>query len=91
MSGDCYAIEWNGAALIGWVTIDGAPVKVSADRDMIHDKVAGFNDAVDWEIGRHRGEIFGKLRPILIEMELYRRLQSSPSCAPTESCGELAG
>jgi hypothetical protein len=29
-------IEWNGKALSGWVIVNGAPTKVSADRETIH-------------------------------------------------------
>ena len=28
-------IEWNGNELSGWIMINGAPTKVSADRDTI--------------------------------------------------------
>jgi hypothetical protein len=58
-------VEWNGQHLVGWITIDDAPAKVSADRDMIHRHVPGFNDAVDWEIKRHCVHIFEVLAPIL--------------------------
>jgi hypothetical protein len=56
-------IEWNGKALTGWVIVNGAPTKVSADRETIHAHVPGFNDALTWEIDRHRAEIFEKLLP----------------------------
>jgi hypothetical protein len=36
---------------------------VRADRETIHSHAAGFNDAVSWEIERHRVEIFQKLTP----------------------------
>lgn len=65
MSTKSTSIEWDGGALIGWVTIDGAPTKVRADRDTIHRYAAGFNDAVTWEIERHRAIIFEKLVPHL--------------------------
>jgi hypothetical protein len=26
-------IEWDGKVLTGWITVDGKPVKVSADRE----------------------------------------------------------
>ena len=57
------AIEWDGNELSGWVMINGAPTKVSADRDTIHAHAPGFNDALTWEINRHRVEIFEKLVP----------------------------
>jgi hypothetical protein len=60
------AVEWDGATLVGWVTIDGKPTKVSATRDMIHSHAAGFNDAVSWEIDKYRAEIFEKVAPVLI-------------------------
>ncbi|MGY2904381.1 hypothetical protein ACVWVY_003402 [Bradyrhizobium sp. URHC0002] len=57
------AIEWNGTELSGWIMINGAPTKVSADRDTIHTHARGFDDALTWEIKRHRAEIFEKLVP----------------------------
>ena len=56
-------VEWDGKVLKGWVIVDGTPKQVSADRQTIHTHVPGFNDALTWEIGRHREEIFGKLLP----------------------------
>ena len=58
------AVEWDGETLIGWLTINGTPTKVKANREMIYQH--GFNDAVTWEIERHRVEIFEKLTPFLI-------------------------
>jgi hypothetical protein len=56
-------IEWDGKALTGWITLDGTPVKVSATREIIHQHAPGWNDALTWEIERHREEIFDKLTP----------------------------
>jgi hypothetical protein len=56
-------IEWDGNELSGWITIGGAPTNVSADRDTIHAHAPGFNDALTWEIDRHRVGIFEKLSP----------------------------
>ena len=56
-------VEWDGKVLTGWVVINGVPKKVSATRDTIHAHAPGFNDALTWEIARHRSEIFEKLRP----------------------------
>jgi hypothetical protein len=56
-------IEWDGKILTGWITVDGKPVKVSAGRETIHQHASGWNDALSWEIGRHREEIFDKLTP----------------------------
>ena len=56
-------IEWDGKVLTGWITVDGKPVKASADRETIHQHAHGWNDAVTWEIERHREEIFDKLTP----------------------------
>ena len=67
-------VEWDGEALIGWVAINGIPTKVRANREVIHSKAAGFNDAVSWEIERHRIEIFEKLIPFLA-----RTQKESPS------------
>lgn len=56
-------VEWCGGILTGWVTVDGTTKKVSANRDIIHQYAAGFSDAVNWEIERHKIEIFEKLIP----------------------------
>ncbi len=50
------AVEWNGNILNGWVKIGGIPTKVTADRATIHRHAPGFNDAVTWEIERHRSK-----------------------------------
>jgi hypothetical protein len=56
-------IEWDGNVLSGWITINGKLLKVSADRDTIHQHAAGWNDALTWEIDRHREAIFDRLMP----------------------------
>jgi hypothetical protein len=60
-------VDWDGDALVGWVSIGGAATKVRVDRETIHCHAAGFNDAVSWEIERHRVEIFEKLMPLLVK------------------------
>jgi hypothetical protein len=60
-------VEWDGEALVGWVAINGVVTKVRATREIIHDHAPGFNDAVSWEIERHRAQIFEMLAPFLIE------------------------
>jgi hypothetical protein len=60
-------VDWDGQALVGWVTIDGRLTKVRATRDMIHSHATGFNDAITWEIVRYRAEIFEKLTPLLVK------------------------
>jgi hypothetical protein len=37
--------------------INGAPTKVSADRDTIHTHAKGFSDVLSWEINRHRVKV----------------------------------
>jgi hypothetical protein len=59
------SVEWDGQALKGWITVDGVLTKVMVDRETIHRYAAGFNDAVTWEIDRHRELIFEKLTPFL--------------------------
>ncbi len=59
------AVEWDGQTLTGLVTVDGTLTRVKADRETIHRYAAGFNDAVTWEIERHRELIFEKLIPFL--------------------------
>jgi hypothetical protein len=39
---------------------------VTADRATIHARAAGFSDALSWEIGRFRTEIFEKLMPFFV-------------------------
>jgi hypothetical protein len=56
-------VQWDGKVLTGWISIDGEKKKVAADRDIIHQHAAGFNDALTWEIERHRVEIFERLMP----------------------------
>lgn len=60
------SVEWDGQFIIGWITIDGVLIKVKVDRETIHRYATGFNDAVTWEIERHRAVIFEKLIPFLI-------------------------
>jgi hypothetical protein len=60
-------VEWDGNALVGWVLIDGIPTRLRATREFIHAHAQGFNDALTWEIDRHRTEIFEKLRPYLVQ------------------------
>ena len=59
-------VKWDGNALSGWITIEGRSVKVSADRETIHQHARGWNDALSWEIQRFREEIFDKLTPYFI-------------------------
>ncbi|WFU37350.1 hypothetical protein QA640_22940 [Bradyrhizobium sp. CB82] len=58
-------VEWDGNALVGWVTINGTPIKVAVDRDAVHRHAPGFNDALTWEIKRHGAEILEKMMPFL--------------------------
>ena len=67
MSVECVqTVEWDGNVLSGWITIEGKPVKVSADRETIHQHAPGWNDALTWEIERFGEEIFDKLRPYFV-------------------------
>ena len=54
-------VHWDGRFLTGSIVVDGKLVNVSADREVIHQHAAGWNDALMREIGRNRGEIFEKL------------------------------
>ena len=54
-------VIWDGEALIGWAVIGGVPTKLRFTRAVIHNCLPGFNDAVEWEIERHRVEIFRQL------------------------------
>jgi hypothetical protein len=55
-------VEWDGNTLIGWITINGVPTRVAADRDTIHRHARGFDDALDREIKAHAIEIFEKMK-----------------------------
>jgi hypothetical protein len=59
------AIVWDGNALTGWITINGVPTRVTADRDTIHRHAPGFSDALDREIRGHAPEIFEKMKAFL--------------------------
>lgn len=74
-------VAWDGEALVGWITVDGLPTKVTADREMIHRYAAGFNDAVTWEIERYRVEIFEKLSP-----HLHNSVNPDIASANSASC-----
>ena len=58
-------IQWDGDTLSRWVILDGRRVLLSASRDMIH-SLSFYNDAVSWEIERHKVDIFERLRPLLL-------------------------
>lgn len=62
------SVVWTGEVLTGCIMLNGVRATITATRDMIHRHVPGFNDAVSWEIEKHRVEIFEQLAPILIEM-----------------------
>ena len=36
------AVEWDGKVLSGWITVDGKPLKVSVDRETIHQHAPGL-------------------------------------------------
>ncbi|MBH5371124.1 hypothetical protein [Bradyrhizobium glycinis] len=65
MSEEISEVEWNGNALVGWVTINGAPIKVVLDRNTIHRHAPGFDDALTWEIKRHGAAIVERMMPFL--------------------------
>ena len=62
-------IEWDGKALIGWITINGVRTRVRADMATIHRYAPGFNDALTWEIKAHAAEIFEKMKPFFLAAE----------------------
>jgi hypothetical protein len=61
--------KWDGAALTGWITINGVPTRVTADRDTIHRHAPGFDDALTWEIKAHATEILEKMKPFFLATE----------------------
>ena len=70
MSGEKIGVaEWNGLALTGWITIDGVPTRVTADRDTIHRYAPGYDDALTWEIKAHATEILEKMKPFFLKTE----------------------
>lgn len=71
-------VEWDGQVLAGWIAINGVLIKVQAGREIIHQRARGFNDAVTWEIDRHRAEIFRRLIPFFTEKESQKRKVGIP-------------
>jgi hypothetical protein len=61
--------EWDGNVLAGWITINGVPTRVTADRDAIHRYAPGFGDALTWEIKAHPAEILEKMKPFFLGTE----------------------
>jgi hypothetical protein len=58
--------SWNGDLLVGWVSINGLPTQVTADRDTIHRHAAGYSDAISWELERFSDDIFEKLNAYFV-------------------------
>jgi hypothetical protein len=71
-------VQWDGELLSGWIAIGGVPTKMQANRDTIHRYARGFNDAVTWEIDRHRDEIFERLVPFFTSTEISRPTSPPP-------------
>lgn len=59
---------WDGLKLVGWLSIAGKTVELSADLDTIHRHAPGFNNALTWEVKRHAVVIFDKLRPYFLSL-----------------------
>ena len=59
-----HAVEWDGEVLTGSVTVAGAKSTLRFSLATIRSELPAFNDAVSWEIERHRVEIFEKLIPL---------------------------
>ena len=53
-------IHWDGRTLVGWVMIDGRRTMLCATREMVH-SLSMYNDAIGWEIERHKSDIFERL------------------------------
>ena len=62
-------VEWDGNALIGWITINGVRTRARADMATIHRYAPGFNDALTWEVKAHGAEIFEKMKPFFLAAE----------------------
>jgi hypothetical protein len=58
------SIAWNGDVLTAIIATDGRRVTCSIERDAIH-TLPMYNDAVEWEIERHKIDIFDRLKPML--------------------------
>ena len=58
------SIIWNGKALTAIVERTGRRVTGFIERDAIH-MLPMYNDAVEWEIERHKIDIFDRLKPML--------------------------
>jgi hypothetical protein len=87
-------VDWDAdeEALVGWLWIDGKRTRLCATVDTIHQHAAGFDDAVIYEIEKHRQEIFEKLVPFLGKRMLAnsanRRRESWGSWVNTSFCGQ---
>jgi hypothetical protein len=55
-------IEWNGQSLSRWANVRGKRIQVHLTREMIHN-IPAYSDALDWEIERHKADIFERLKP----------------------------
>jgi hypothetical protein len=58
-------IRWDGESLSRWANVNGKRTELRASRDMIHG-IAQYNDAVGWEIERHKVDIFQRLQHQLL-------------------------
>jgi hypothetical protein len=58
-------IQWDGTTLSRWAVIDGQRIQLNASREMIH-RLPLYNDAVSWEIERHKNDIFDRLKSELL-------------------------
>jgi hypothetical protein len=63
-------IQWDGTTLSRWAVVEGQRVQLNASREMIH-RLPLYNDAVGWEIERHKNDIFERLKFELLNAVLY--------------------
>lgn len=62
-AGEKTALRWDDdkQLLWGWTSVQGQPVFLRIPRQMIHDRLAIYNDAVGWEIERFKHDIVERL------------------------------
>jgi hypothetical protein len=63
-------IRWDAESqtLSGWILYNDRRVQFHVPREIIH-SIPAYNDAVEWEIERHKDDILERLKPIVFAKE----------------------
>ena len=59
-------VKWDSKSqtLSGWASIGENRIRVRIPRVVIH-SISIYNDALEWEIERHKEDIIERLKPVL--------------------------